>query len=102
MKFVFTFTKPEDGSTVKFEGGRTSLWDAQEIAAEWPKRPTNQNRLDFAWAYCAAKRAGKLNELDVEGMGAEEAIDSIADTYDVEIKDNKPEADAPLADAPSE
>ena len=76
--------------------------DAQEIAAEWPKRPTNQNRLDFAWAYCAAKRAGKLNELGVEGMGAEEAIDAIADTYDVEIKDNKPEADAPLADAPSE
>lgn len=94
MKFAFTFTKPEDGSTVEFEGGRTSLWDAQEIAAGWPERVTNQNRLDFAWAYCAAKRAGKLKELGADGMDASEAIDYIADTYDVSIKDNKP--DAPL------
>lgn len=94
MKFVFTFTKPEDGSTVEFEGGRTSLWDAQEIAADWPKRATNQNRLDFAWAYCAAKRSGKLAEIGADGMEPSDAIDYIADTYDVSIRDNKP---APLA-----
>lgn len=96
MKFVFAFTKPEDGKTIEFEGGRTSLWDAQEIAANWPERVTNQSRLDFAWAFCAAKRAGKLKELGIDGLDVEEAIDAIADTYDLSIKDNKP--DVPLAD----
>ena len=97
MKFVFEFTKPEDGTAVKFEGGRTALWDAQEESASWPERPTNSNRLDFAWAYFAAKRAGLRKELGVDGMDVAEAIDTIADTYDVSIRDNKP--DAPLADA---
>lgn len=97
MKFRFTFTKPEDGTTVDIEGGRTALWDAQEEAADWPERPTNASRLDFAWAYFAAKRAGRLGELGVDGMGVSEAIDAIADAYDVSIRDNKPEA--PLGDA---
>lgn len=97
MKFLFTFTKPEDGTTVEIEGGRTALWAAQEEAAGWPDRPTNNNRLDFAWAYFAAKRANALKELGVEGMDTAEAIDAIADMYDMAIKDNKP--DAPLADA---
>lgn len=38
-----------------------------------------------------------LKELGVDGMDVAEAIDTIADTYDVSIRDNKP--DAPLADA---
>lgn len=42
MKFVFEFTKPEDGTAVKFEGGRTALWAAQEESASWPERPTQQ------------------------------------------------------------
>lgn len=100
MKFVFTFSKPEDGSEITIEGGRTALWEAQEKAAGWPERVTNQNRLDFAWAYMAAKRAGKLKELGLDGLGFDEAVDALADTYDVSIRDNKP--DAPLADARSE
>ena len=95
MKFLFTFTRPEDGTSVEFEGGRTALWDAQDEAEGWPDRKTNANRLDFAWAYFAAKRAGKLGEIGVEGMDVHEAIDAIADNYDVNIRDNKP--DAPLA-----
>ena len=97
MKFLFTFTKPEDSTVIEIEGGRTALWAAQEEAAGWPDRPTNNNRLDFAWAYFAAKRAGKLAELGCDGMDAPDAIDFIADTYDVNIRDNKP--DAPLAGA---
>ena len=71
--------------------------EAQEKAAGWPDRVTNQNRLDFAWAYVAADRAGKLKELGLDGMEFDEAVEALADTYDVLIKDNKP--DAPLADA---
>ena len=97
MKFLFTFTKPEDGTVIEIEGGRTALWAAQEEAAGWPERPTNNNRLDFAWAYFAAKRAGKLAELGVDGMDVSDATDFIADTYDLNIRNNKP--DAPLAGA---
>lgn len=94
MKFVFTFTKPEDGEKVEFEGGRTSLWEAQEASEKWPERSTNNSRLDFAWGYFAAKRAEKLKELGIDGMELDEAIDSLADNYDMAIRDNK----APLAD----
>lgn len=97
MKYAFVFTKPEDGTSFEIEGGRSALWEAQEKAAGWPDRVTNQNRLDFAWAYVASARAGKLKELGLDGMEFDEAVEALADTYDVLIKDNKP--DAPLADA---
>lgn len=98
MKYVFKFTEVATGKEIAFEGGRTSLWDAQDASVEWPKRPTNAARLDFAWGYCAAKRAGKLAELGVEGMGQDEAIEAIADSYDMSIDDNK--GSAPLAARP--
>lgn len=98
MKFVFKFTDTETGSEITVPGGRQALWDAQDEAEGWPERKTNATRLDFAWGYFAAKRAGKLAELGAEGMGVEEAIGHIADNFDLLIADNKP--DAPLAGKP--
>lgn len=93
MKFDFTFISTDDGSKVTFQGGRSSLWEAQDLAAEWPDRKSNQYRQDFAWGYVGAKRAGKLADLGVDGMDQDEAIDYLADHYDLSVKDRT----APLA-----
>lgn len=95
MKFTFKFTPTDGGEETAFPGGRQALWDAQDEAEGWPERKTNASRLDFAWGYFAAKRAGKLAELGVEGMDAEEAIGHIADYFDLHISDSSPAA--PLA-----
>ena len=92
MKFTFKFTPADGGEEIVIPGGRQALWDAQDEAEGWPERKTNPTRLDFAWGYFAAKRAGKLAELGAEGM---EAIGYIADHFDMLIDENKP--DAPLA-----
>lgn len=98
MKFTFKFTPADGGEEIVIPGGRQALWDAQDEAEGWPERKTNPTRLDFAWGYFAAKRAGKLAELGAEGMEVEEAIGHIADHFDMLIEDNKP--DAPLAGKP--
>lgn len=98
MKFTFKFTPTDGGEEIVIPGGRQALWDAQDEAVGWPERKTNPTRLDFAWGYFAAKRAGKLAELGAEGMEVEEAIGHIADHFDMLIDDNKP--DAPLAVKP--
>lgn len=98
MKFTFKFTDTYTGEETTIPGGRQALWDAQDGAEGWPERKTNPTRLDFAWGYFAAKRAGKLAELGVEGMEVEEAIGHIADNFDMLITDTKP--DAPLAGKP--
>lgn len=95
MKFTFKFTPADGGEEIVIPGGRQALWDAQDEAEGWPERKTNPTRLDFAWGYFAAKRAGKLAELGAEGMEVEEAIGHIADHFDMLIDENKP--DAPLA-----
>ncbi len=95
MKFTFKFTPADGGEEIVIPGGRQALWDAQDEAEGWPERKTNPTRLDFAWGYFAAKRAGKLAELGAEGMEVEEAIGYIADHFDMLIDENKP--DAPLA-----
>ena len=94
MKFTFKFTPADGGEEIVIPGGRQALWDAQDEAEGWPERKTNPTRLDFAWGYFAAKRAGKLAELGAEGMEVEEAIGHIADHFDMLIDENKP--DAPL------
>ena len=98
MKFTFKFTDTGTGKETTIPGGRQALWDAQDEAEGWPERKTNGTRLDFAWGYFAAKRAGKLAELGVEAMDVEEAIGHIADNFDMLITDTKP--DAPLAGKP--
>lgn len=95
MKFTFKFTPADGGEEIVIPGGRQALWDAQDEAEGWPERKTNPTRLDFAWGYFAAKRAGKLAELGVEGMEVEEAIGHIADYFDLHISDSSPAA--PLA-----
>ncbi len=98
MKFSFKFTDTNTGESVEIAGGRTALWDAQDAADAWPARKSNEQRLDFAWGYFAAKRAGVLADLGIDGMDAEQAVDYIADNYDLHISDGA----APLAAAPSE
>ena len=99
MKFTFKFTSTDTGAETVIQGGRQALWDAQDEAEGWPERKTNASRLDFAWAYFAAKRAGVLAELGVDGMDADDAIGYIADSYDINISDTKPTA--PLAAMPA-
>lgn len=94
MKFDFTFTNTDDGSQVKLQGGRTSLWDAQDHCEPIKATRSYSGQLDFAWGYFAAKAAGKLAELGVDdGMDADEAIRLIADNFDMKVEDRT----APLA-----
>lgn len=99
MKFTFKFTNIDTGAETSMQGGRQALWDAQDEAEDWPERKSNAARLDFAWAYFAAKRAGRLDEIGVKGMETEDAIGYIADNYDVNISDTK--QTAPLAETPA-
>lgn len=93
MKFHFTFTETATGKVTECDGGRTSLWDAQDLSDTWPERKSNEGRADFAWGYFAAKCAGIMKQLGIDAMDAEEAIAHLADNYDLHIGDNK----APLA-----
>lgn len=97
-KFRFTFTG--EGKTVEYEAGRTSLWDAMDEGAKLPESPSKSQKQDFMWAYFAAKQAGKLEELGIEeGMPIGDAIRFLADSYDMNIEQDK--GDAPLASAPA-
>lgn len=98
MKFHFKFTNTDTGKVTELDGGRTAIWDALDQGATWPERGSNEQRTDFAWGYHAAKRAKALDELGVEGMTDDEAVDYIADNYDLLISDNP----VPLPDAPRE
>ena len=85
MKFNLRY-EGEDGSVVEFATGRTSLWDAQ----------------DYAWAFFAARQAGKLAELGVpEGCEVEEGLRYLADNYDFSIARDDDEEEAPLASKPA-
>lgn len=90
MKYHFSFSGLKE---VEFDGARSSLWNALDLAATWEARPSNKFRQDFAWGYFAAERAGKLEDLGVNGMSVDEAVDFLADNFDMEITD----APAPLA-----
>lgn len=97
-KFRFTFTNDE--GTVKFEAGRSSLWDALDEGAKLPDSPSKTQKQDFMWAYFAAKQNGKLAELGIaDDMPIEEAIRVLADAYVMDIEQDK--GNAPLASAPA-
>lgn len=96
LKFSLRFTGEE--KVVEFESGRSSLWRSQDYGAGLPASPSKQGKTDFAWGYFAARQAGRLEELGVpDGMGVDDAIEWIADNYDLYISDSKKDADAPLA-----
>ena len=101
LKYHFTF---QDGKNepIEFDSGRTTNWKAVEFAASLPASPSKDARFQFAWAFIAAEQAGKLEALGIpEGTPIEEAIDYIADQFDiVRIDDNSKDSD-PLASTPA-
>lgn len=100
MKFNVTF-KNDEGKTVEFKTGRTSLWSAQDHVADYPNSPAKAGRLSFAWGYYAALKAKKLKELGVKDLDApvEDVIEFLADEWDLDI--DEATGNAPLANAPS-
>lgn len=98
----FHFTLKDGDKAVEYDAGRTSNWQALDATKDWPETPSKQIRFDFAWAFVAAKQAGKLKEIGLkEDTPIEEAADYIADTYDVvAISDNSRDT-APLAASPA-
>lgn len=100
MKFEVKFTN-EEGKTVEFTTGRSSLWRAQDAAQNFPDNPAKAGRLSFAWGFYAAKNAGKLEEIGIDdpNMPIEDAIDLLADTWDLDI--DEAGSKSPLADTHS-
>lgn len=101
MKFDLRY-EGNDGKVVEFSTGRTSLWDAQDYSAGLPDGVNKRAKEDFAWAFFAAKQAGKLAELGVpEGCEVEEGLRYLADNYDFSIVRDDDEDEAPLASKPA-
>lgn len=100
MKFEVKFTN-EEGTVVEFTTGRSSLWHAQDAMQNFPDNPAKAGRLSFAWGFFAAKNAGKLEEIGIDdpNMPVEDAIELLADTWDLEI--DEAGAKNPLADGRS-
>ena len=101
MKFNLRY-EGEDGSVVEFATGRTSLWDAQDYASTIPDGVNKRAKEDYAWAFFAARQAGKLAELGVpEDCEVEEGLRYLADNYDFSIARDDDEDEAPLASKPA-
>ena len=101
LKYHFTL---QDGKNepIEFDAGRTANWKAVDFADKLPDSPSKDARFQFAWAYYAAEQAGKLEALDIpEGTPIEEAIEYIADQYDVVRIDDNSKDTAPLASTPA-
>ncbi len=102
LKYHFTL---QDGKKdpIEFDSGRTANWKAVDFADGLPDSPSKDARFQFAWAYYAAEQAGKLDALDIpEGTPIEEAIEYIADLFDVVRIDDNSKDSAPLASTPAE
>jgi hypothetical protein len=92
-RYEFKVTPIDGGEAITYPAYRTALWDAQDMFADLPKKaPTRQARINFAWAYFAAKEAGKLSELGVAD-DPEKGVRDLADGWDIDIDE------APLGDA---
>ncbi|MDO4290267.1 MAG: hypothetical protein Q4C41_03440 [Eggerthellaceae bacterium] len=100
MRFDIKFSNDE-GKAVEFTTGRSSLWRAQDATQNFPNNPAKNARLTFAWGFFAARNAGKLAELGIDdpNMPVEDAIELLADTWDLNI--DEAGAQAPLADTQS-
>lgn len=95
MKWKLTLTNDE--KKIEVITGRSSLWTAQDFSATLPDTPSRSNKADYAWAYYAAKQAGKLEELGVEeNDDVLKVIEYLGDTYDLISEDYKK---SPLAHA---
>lgn len=93
-RFHMTFTPDAGGQDVELTTGRTTLWEAQDYGATIPDTPSKDSRVDFAWAYFAARKAGRLADLGIsEDTPTDEAVGAIADSYGVNITREQ----APLA-----
>lgn len=92
----FKIVLSDGDKSVEIGTGRTALWQAQDYGATLPDTESKRARTDYAWAYYAAAQAGRLAELGVpEGAGVAEAVDLIADAYDMVV--DKADETAPLA-----
>lgn len=101
LKYHFTL---QDGKNepIEFDSGRTANWKAVEFADSLPASPAKDARFQFAWTFIAAQQAGKLEALGIpEGTPIEEAIDYIADQFDVVRIDDNSKDNAPLASTPA-
>ncbi len=102
LKYHFTL---QDGKKdpIEFDSGRTANWKAVDFADGLPDSPSKDARFQFAWAYYAAEQAGKLDAMDIpEGTPIEEAIEYIADQFDIVRIDDNSKDSAPLASTPAE
>lgn len=92
MRFKVKFSDGE--KTVEFVTGRSSLWHAHDAAASFPNNTARSGRLSFAWGYIAAKQAGKLADLGImDETELSEAIDKLADEWDLVIDEENTEED---------
>lgn len=95
MRFDVVFSNDE-GTTVRMQTGRSTLWRAQDYVMDYPDNPARGGRLTFAWGYYAAKSAGKLEELGIdESASVDDAINTLADWWELDIDEVK--ASDPLA-----
>lgn len=95
LKFKFILTGEGD-EKIEFTAGRSSLWKATEEGAKFPESAVKSAKQDYAWVYYAAEQNGLLEKLGVkDGMSLEDAVYTIADAYDYDIKQVKD--DDPLA-----
>lgn len=102
LKYHFTLTDGKN-DPIEFDAGRTANWKAVDFADTLPDSPSKDARFQFAWTYYAAKQAGKLDALGItDDTPIEEAIEFIADQFDVVRIDDNSKDDAPLASTPGE
>jgi hypothetical protein len=98
MSFKFHFTFDDGESKVTCTAGRTSLWKAQDYGMAIMKDHAGSRggRQDFAWGYFAAKDAGILEQLGItDSMDIDQAVDHLADSYDLTIDDKKDSSPLP-------
>jgi hypothetical protein len=87
----------EGGELVTYSALRTALWDAEDFLADVPKKsPTRVQRVNYAWAFFAARELGKLQELGITSEDPAEGIKQMVNTCEFDI------AEAPLAKGPKE
>lgn len=104
-RFKMTFSDGE-GKEIVCEAGRASLWKANDAEALFPDNEIRNQRVDYAWGFYAAQQAGILPQLgiDDENIDVTEAVEIIADDWNLAIEKNGDSAESagkdPLEDSP--